>query len=160
MKNTKEKNYHPGHKAICPLCGKKVRGQYSAVTKFQYRCFSCYWAGDEPTFIKSVPNYHQEIHSISYTDIIKKMLSGASIRDQFEEYDLLEGSIDGREYVIRQKILRVYNAYSGYTQVPCEDPNFVKIKVSDDVRHLVISAIEEEETKIRNSPRLSIAFGK
>lgn len=67
---------------------------------------------------------------------------------------------DGRKGAVRNKILRVYTAYSEYTKIPCTDPDFVKIKVTDDVLHLVICAIEEEELKIRNSPRLSVSFSK
>jgi hypothetical protein len=137
-----------------------VRGQYSTLAKVRYRCYECFWAGDEPKFQKKKPNRFEIIQSINYEDIIKKMLSGASIRDQYDGYRLFDGDPNVRKFAIRQKILRACNAYCQYTKVPCQDPDFCKIKVEDDVLHLVINAIESEETKIRNAPRLSVTFSK
>jgi|GEM_PF-3255977 len=152
----------PRFRNKCPRCGGyDVRKQHG-VSKFDYRCYGCYWAGNEPSLEPRTKPSASRVHeSVPYEGIIKNLLSGDTVQEQLEKFGVFKPKItDGREYSVRQKIMRVYSAYSQYTGIPCEDPNFMKISVTDDVRRLVISAIEEEETKIRNSPRLSISYSK
>lgn len=100
--------------------------------------------------------------SVSYEDIIRNVLQGKTIREQFEIFGVALGAkmTDGRRGAIRNKIFRVYTCYAEYTKITCTDVDFVKIKSTPDIMALLVSAIEEEEAKIRNSPRLSISFGK
>lgn len=100
--------------------------------------------------------------SVSYEDIIKNLLQGKTIFEQLAAFGVAPGAkmTEGRNGALRNKILRVYNCYSEHTKIPCNDVDFVKIKSTPDIMALLISAIEEEEQKIRNSPRLSISFSK
>lgn len=151
----------------CPQCGKHtVRKQKGGLTKVKYRCYTCYWAGDAPSVErKFVTRSNSIVVSVKYEDIIKNLLTGATIQEQLLKFDAFEtkksqSAASGRKNAIRNKVLRVYNAYSEYTGIPCIDPDFVKMKITEDVLQLLISGIEDEETKIRNSPRLSVSFSK
>lgn len=148
----------------CPHCGKHtVRKQKSGLAKVRYRCYSCYWAGDIPNVErKFVTRNKSVVNSVSYEDIIKNLLYGKSISEQYQVFGVALGShmTNGRNGAIRNKILRVYNCYSEYTKIPCNDVDFVKIRYTPDVMALLISAIEDEERKIRNSPRLSVTYSK
>jgi hypothetical protein len=90
------------------------------------------------------------INSVAYEDIIKNLLQWRSIRDQFEIFGFALGSksANGRQGAVRNKILKVYNAYAEYTKIPCNDVDFVKIRYTPDILALLTNAIEEEEAKI------------
>lgn len=136
-----------------------MRKVKSGVSKVGYRCHFCYWGGDTPNVKPSKEKVF--IISVKYEEILKNLIAGDTIKEQQIKYGV-NGNVagHGQKQAIKNKIWRVYAAYAEYTKIPSTDPNLVKIKVSEDVRHLVISAIQEEETKIRNSPRLSISFSK
>lgn len=152
----------PGFRNKCPRCGGyDVRKQHG-VSKFEYRCYGCYWAGNEPSLEPRVRTAVNRVHeNVHYEQIIQNLLSGDTIQDQLKKFGVFKPKVtDGREHSIKQKVMRVYGAYSQYTGISCEDPNYTKIHVPDDVLRLLSSAIEEEEARIRNSPRLSITFRK
>lgn len=149
---------------ICPKCSSHWIQQKHDVGEFKFWCLRCYWHGAEP-IIQGRPQNRRAgntVNSVSYDDIIKNLLQGKTIREQFEFFGVALGSklTDGRRGAIRNKIMRVYAAYAEYTKIPCADVDFVKIKFTPDVMALLISAIQEEEMKIRNSPRLSVTFSK
>lgn len=152
---------------VCPKCGEHtVRKQKSSLAKVGYRCYSCYWSGDIPNVEQriTVKNGSTIMAPVKYTDIIKNLLAGDTIQQQKVKFGVsavkVHSAADGRQTGIVSKICRVYTAYAEITGIPCTDVDFVKMKVTEDVRQMVVQAIEEEETKIRNSPRLSVNFSK
>ena len=154
---SKKKSY------TCPECGSNRIEQKHDTGDFKYWCIACYWHGEKPIIQDRAPakNTKATWCTVEYEEIIRNLLSGKTIIEQFEAFGVpLGASTDGRLSAVKNKILRVYSCYHEYTGGRCEDPELVKMKVTDDVRDLVISAIEDEETKIRNAPRLSVTFSK
>lgn len=154
-------------KHSCPQCGEHtVRKQKSSIAKTAFRCYSCYWSGDIPNIEQKimVRNGGKAVIPVKCEEIIKNLLAGATIQEQKVKYGVsgikTHSAADGRQTGIVSKILRTYTAYAEITEIPCADPDFVKMKVTPDILQMVAHAIEEEETKIRNSPRLSVNFSK
>lgn len=165
MGYVKVKYPKPNNKTlVCPKCSSHRVHQKHESGEFKFLCMVCYWHGTEPiirdrTQARKTGNI---INSVSYEDIIKNLLQGKSIREQFELFGVAVGYklSYGHHGAVRNKILRVYNCYAEYTKIPCTDIDFVKIRYTPDIMKLLIAAIQEEETKIRNSPRLSVTFSK
>lgn len=142
----------------CPKCGSNRIRQKHDAGNFKFWCLRCYWHGSEP-IIKDRPHSKQRgqtVHSVEYVDIIRNLLSGKSITEQFELFKVSLGSpVNGRKTAVRNKVMRVYAAYAEVTGIPCSDPNFTKTRATPDVAALLKYAIHEEEIRMQNSPRLS-----
>ncbi len=145
----------------CPKCGSHRVYQKHDTGDFKFLCLACYWHGQEPIIRDRVSHGQANAPVCEYVGIIRNLLNGKTIAEQFTSFGVPLGAVvSTRGMAVRNKILRVYAAFAEVSGNPCEDPDFTKIRVTQDVLELLKSAIQEEEDRIRSSPRQSITFSK
>ncbi len=73
---------------ICPKCGSHRVHQKHESGEFKFLCISCYWHGSEPIIQgrQQKRSTGNAVNSVSYEDIIRNLLQGKCIREQFEEF--------------------------------------------------------------------------
>lgn len=158
--------------SVCPVCNSSLVRRHHPTPAFpnKYVCGKCFWMGDvpnkrvrktpkpknpgQPKTTKTSKGNFCRLKPTSYVEIISRMLAGASIRDQFVAVGLFStqngmGHLSGNRYALKNKILRTYNVYYECNAKPCEDPDFMKIRVAYDLSELLIRVIQEEEEKLK-----------